>query len=109
MIAGPGAASVNALVSSPNPRAKAASQFSSTLRSASVSTKPAGVAPLAARSERFTRKAFLATVCGGSSDRKWTPSTMASVVTMMSWPSAFRTAASSLSPNAPGSVASGLK
>ena len=55
-------------------------------RSASVSTKPAGVAPLAARSDRFTRSALRAMVSGGSSGRKCTPSTMASVVTTMSSP-----------------------
>ena len=46
--------------------------------SASVSRNPSGRAPLAARSERFTRSAFLATVSGGSSGKKCTPPTMPS-------------------------------
>src|ERR1700756_5599861 len=54
--------------------------------------------------------ALRATVSGGSSFRKCTPCTMASVVTTISSPlRALRTAASSSRPNAPGSVASGLK
>src|SRR6266849_5391422 len=67
--------------SSPSPRANGLSHASSALRNAKVSTNPAGVAPLAARSERFTRSALRAMVSGGSSERKCTPSTMASVVT----------------------------
>ena len=70
---------------------------------------PQGVAPLEARSDRFTRSALRATVSGGSSGRKCTPSTMASVFTTRSSPVALRIAASSTRPNAPGSVASGLK
>ena len=38
--------------------------------SASVSRKPAGFAPLAARSDRLTRSAFCATASGGSSGKE---------------------------------------
>src|SRR5437762_3517761 len=55
-----------AAASSPSPRAKALSQASSFCRSARVRTKPAGTAPLAARSDRFTRNALRAMVSGGS-------------------------------------------
>src|SRR3984893_3106058 len=117
IITGPGVETVsppssgqpNRPASSPSDRAKGAGRASSAARSASVSTKPAGVAPLAARSDRFTRSALRAIVSGGSSLRKCTPSTMASVVTTTSSPRAFRIAASSTRLNAPGSVASGLK
>src|SRR6516165_7545170 len=95
--------------SSPSPRAKGVSQASSTLRNASVSRKPAGIAPLAARSDKFLRSALRATVSGGSSGRKCTPSTMASVFRTRSSRDGLRIAASSRRPNAPGSVASGLK
>src|SRR5690349_10110349 len=96
-------------MSSPSAAAKGFSHLSSVLRRASVSTKPAGTAPLAARSLRFTRSALRATVSGGSSGRKCTPSTMASVVTTMSLPSGCNAAASSSRRKAPGWVASGRK
>ena len=86
----PSSGQPNVQASSPSPRANGRSHVSSALRNASVSTKPAGVAPLAARSERFTRSALRAIVSGGSSDRKCTPSTMASVVTTMSSPAALQ-------------------
>src|SRR5262249_56167763 len=57
-----------ASASTPSPRANGASQASPTPSgSASVSRNPSGFAPLAARSERFVRSAFLATVSCGSS------------------------------------------
>ena len=94
IISGPGVDTVsppssgqpNRSASSPSARANGASQPSSALRSASVSTKPAGTAPLAARSDRFTRSALRAMRVGRIVGRKCTPSTMASVVTTMSSP-----------------------
>src|SRR6476660_9396000 len=117
IIRGPGVETVsppssgqpNFAASSPSPRANGVNQASSAARNASVSTKPAGVAPLAARSERFTRSALRASVSGGSSGRKCTPSTMASVVTTMSSPDGFNAAASSSRLKAPGLVAIGRK
>ena len=77
---------------------------------ASVSRKPAGFAPLAARSDRLTRSAFCAIASGGSSGKKCTPPTMASAVTTSAWPAGgVRTAASSVKPSAPGCRAIGLK
>src|SRR5436305_1236358 len=73
IVSGPGVETVsppssgqpNGPASEPSPRANSVSHASSTARSAIVSTKPAGVAPFAARSERFTRSALRATVSGG--------------------------------------------
>ena len=42
----------------------------------SDSSAAAGVAPLAARSDRFTATSFHPTLAGGSELRKWTPSAM---------------------------------
>src|SRR5580692_7724460 len=62
-----------------------------------------GAAAFAARSERFMRNDFFAIVPGGSSLRKCTPSTRASVVTTSSSPGGgAMVAASSVNPNAPG-------
>ena len=47
---------------------------------ASASRYPSGAAPMAARSDRFTRRSFCAICPGGSSGRKCTPATMASLV-----------------------------
>src|SRR5262245_34878143 len=78
--------------------------------SARDNRKPSGRAPLAARSDRFTRSALLATVCAASSGKKWTPPTMASVLSTRSQPAGgLRKAASSAKPRAPGWVASGSK
>ena len=69
-----------------------------------------GLAPLAARSERFTRNAFCATVPAGSSTKKSVPAAIWSVVTTRSKPGrAEIMAASSFRPKAPGAVASGAK
>jgi len=77
---------------------------------ASVSTKPAGFAPLAARSDRLTRSAFFAIASGGSLGKKCTPPTMASAVTTKARPAGgVRSAASSVKPSAPGCRAIGLK
>src|SRR5579859_5812970 len=68
-----------------------------------------GVAPFAARSERFTRSSFRPIRSGGSSGRKWTPATIASQVSTNSRPGGgARTAASSCRFSAPG-PASGRK
>src|SRR5438270_6635211 len=67
----------------------------------SDSKAPAGVAPLAARSERLTVTSFQPTLAGGSSGRKWTPSAMLSWVST----SPSSTATSSSSPRAAGAVA----
>src|SRR5262249_5732330 len=78
--------------------------------SASVRRKPSGRAPFAARSERLTRKALLATDRAASSGKKCTPPTMASVFSTRSQPSGgLMKAASSDSPSAPGWVAMGAK
>ena len=53
----PSSGQPNCAASSPSAAANGFNQSSSALRSADVSTKPAGVAPFAARSERFTRNA----------------------------------------------------
>ena len=63
------ALSEDAMAFSPSASANGLSQASSLLRSASVRTKPAGTAPLAARSDRFTRSALRAMVSGGSPAR----------------------------------------
>src|SRR5204862_4287679 len=56
----------------------------------------------------FTRSAFFAISSGGSSEKKFTPSTMASVVTTRSDPAGgVAIAASSVRPNAAADVASG--
>src|SRR5438067_9358582 len=67
----------------------------------SDSSAPAGVAPLAARSERFTVTSFQPTLAGGSCGRKWTPSAIVSWV--ITNPSS--TATSSSRPRASGAVA----
>src|SRR3569623_298728 len=78
--------------------------------SASETRKPSGLAPLAARSDRFTRSAFCATALAGSSGKKWMPETMASVLSTISVPGGgLMKAASSVSPSAPGWVAMGPK
>src|ERR1700691_6236304 len=67
------------------------------------------MAPLAARSERLTRSSFCATCAGGSSGRKCTPSTIASVLRTYCSPGGPSiSATSSLRPSAPG-AASGAK
>ena len=89
-------------------------------RTASARPRRRRAAPASARSRpawrpwRRDRKGSPAAPCarrvsGGSSGRKCTPSTMASVVTTMSSPAASDAAASSSRPKAPGSVASGRK
>ena len=83
----------------------AAEEIASPIRPArrcvSDSSAPAGVAPFAARSDRFTATSFQPTLAGGSAVRKCTPSAMLSWVTTR--PS--RTATSSSSPRASGAVA----
>ncbi len=65
-----------------------------------------GMAPIAARSDRFTASALAATASGGSDDRKWISDTMVSVVTTTRWPNCNgMMAASSNRPRAPGSPA----
>ena len=93
-----------------DPRAKAASHSSRQSEgSARASRNPSGRAPLAARSERFTRNALRAIAPGGSSAKKWTPATSASVVRTRSSPAGGRiSAASSRRPN-PAGPASGAK
>jgi len=67
------------------PAAKSASQPSVQPRGkASVRTKPSGLAPFAARSERLTASAFQPIEAGGSSGKKCTPATSASTVTTTS-------------------------
>jgi hypothetical protein len=59
-------------------------------------------APFAATSDRFTRNAVRAMSSGGSSCGKCTPTTIASVLAISSWPSGgAMTAASSSNPKAP--------
>src|SRR3954454_14767807 len=67
----------------------------------SARSAPAGVAPLAARSDRFTATSFQPTLAGGSSGRKWTPSAILSWVST----SPSSNAASSSNPRAAGAVA----
>src|SRR5438270_6181097 len=67
----------------------------------SDSKAPAGVAPFAARSERFTVTSFQPTLAGGSWGRKCTPSAMLSWVST----SPSSTATSSSRPRASGPVA----
>ena len=92
------------------PRANGVSHASSALRNASVSTKPAGVAPLAARSgqvhpQRLARDGVRADRRAGSArPRRWHPSSPRCRRRML-----FSAAASSSRLNAPGSVAIGLK
>ncbi len=54
--------------------------------SASDNKNPSGLAPLAARSDKFTRSALPATDCAASSAKKCTPPTMASAVSTRSQP-----------------------
>ena len=100
-----------ASASAPRPRANGASHASPVPSgSASVSRNPSGFAPLAARSERVVRSAFLATVSGGSSGKKCTPATMPSALSTRSQPAGgVIAAASSARPNAPACFASGAK
>src|SRR5437764_5252539 len=67
----------------------------------SESKAPAGVAPFAARSDRFTVTSFHPTLAGGSWGRKCTPSAMLSWVST----SPSSTATSSSRPRAAGAVA----
>src|SRR6516164_6452623 len=65
----------------PRPSAKAAIHDSGVLAGNAIDSKnPAGVAPFAARSERFIRSALRAMLCGGSPGRKCTPAITPSVV-----------------------------
>ena len=67
------------------PRAKALSQASPTpFGQRERQQKARGFAPLAARSDRLTRSALRAIASGGSSGKKCTPPTMASVVSTRS-------------------------
>src|SRR5450830_1509240 len=119
IVTGPGVRSVsppnsgqaNSTASPRSPCAKSASHPSSmSFGSASDSRKPSGRAPLAARSDKFTRSALLATVCAASSAKKCTPPIIASVLSTRSQPGGgVMKAASSERPSAPGCVASGLK
>ena len=119
IVTGPGVRSVsppnsgqaNSTASPRRPLAKSASQASPiSFGSASDSRKPSGFAPLAARSDRFTRSALLATVCAASSGKKCTPPMMASVLSTRSQPAGgLMKAASSDRPSAPGWVAIGAK
>ena len=84
----PSSGTANSAMSARRPAAKPAIQASSqSPGSISVSKKPLGSAPLAARSERLTRSALAAIAPGGSSAKKWTPATSASVVSTRSRPS----------------------
>ena len=87
----------------PKPAAKAASQLSvQSSGKARLKRKPAGSAPLAARSETFTPSALRAMEPGESSGRKWMRSTRASTVRTRSCPGfGVRQAASSLRPKPP--------
>ncbi len=107
----PSSGQPNFLMSARRPAANFFSQRSSmSLVIARDSRKPSGLAPLAARSERLTRKAFLATASAGSSGKKCTPAITASVVSTSSCAGGTATtAASSARPSAPGWVASGPK
>jgi len=89
IVTGPGVSTVSPpssgqperLAAAPSPRAKLLSHAPRrSFGSASVSRNPAGFAPLAARSDRFTPSALQATASGGSSAKKCTPPTMASAV-----------------------------
>src|SRR3954463_8600761 len=66
---------------------------------------------MAARSDRLTRSSLAAISAGGSSGRKWTPATSASVVITSSRSAGMpKTAASSVRPSAPGKpAASGFR
>src|SRR5581483_2247289 len=119
IVTGPGVRSVsppnngqpNSTESARRPSAKPASQASSiSLGIASDRRKPSGRAPFAARSDKFTRSALLATACAASVGKKWTPPTMASVLSTRSCPAGgVMNAASSDRPSAPGCVAIGPK
>ena len=107
----PSSGQPNFLASAPSAAANFFSQPSATSAVSAIdSRKPSGRAPLAARSERLTRSAFLATAAGGSSGKKCTPEITPSVLSTRSWPGGTAmAAASSTRPNAPGCVASGRK
>src|SRR5450631_4941735 len=78
--------------------------------SASDSRKTSGLAPVAARADKFTRSALRATSRAISSAKKCTPPIMASVLSTRSQPGGgLMKAASSDSPSAPGWVAIGWK
>src|SRR5581483_1947200 len=119
MVTGPGVRSVSPprsgqpyrSASEARPRLKASSQSAPmSVGKASERRNPAGVAPLAARSERFTRNALRATASAGSSIKKCTLPTIASVFSTRSLPSGgVSTAASSIRAKAPGCRASGRK
>ena len=64
----------------PRSRSRNSSSHSPSPRMVSDSSAPAGVAPLAARSDRLTATSFQPTLAGGSAGRKWTPSAMLSWV-----------------------------
>ena len=115
---GPGVATVSpprrghlkAMTSAPRPSAKAASHSSlQSDGSASASRNPSGRAALAARSERLTRNALRAIAPGGSSAKKWTPATRASVVSTRSSPGGGRISAASSRRPKPAGPASGAK
>src|ERR1039457_6294211 len=119
IVIGPGVRSVsppnsgqpNKTASPRSPSANPASQSSPiSFGSASDSRNPSGRAPLAAKSDKFTRSALLATLCAASSAKKCTPPIMASVLSTRSQPGGgLMKAASSDKPSAPGWVAIGWK
>ena len=69
-----------------NPRAKAANQASSAAGKAPASVTQRAVAPIAARSDRFTARDFQPRRSGSVSGRKCTPATSISVVTANTLP-----------------------
>ena len=75
----------------------------------SVSSASDGSAPLARMSDTFTRTSLRAMESIGSLARKWTPSTIASVVITTAPLIGDSSAVSSVSLAAPGAVASGAK
>src|ERR1700722_4247705 len=100
----------NRFWSAAKPLAKASIQASPQSGGKHVTSRyPTGTAPLAARSDRLTRSSFCAISPGGSSGRKCTPATMASVLRTYCSPLAPGISAASSSSLRPPGAASGAK